>query len=331
MDALTKAISKPRWSRGRRHLVIAAGLVAAVVYVAIALATDAGRIADALHRLGPWGCTAVLCLSAVNYLLRFHRWQYYLTQLGRSLPAGHHLLVYLSGFAFTVSPAKAGEAVRSLYLKDQGVTYGESLAALFVERFLDLTAIVALAGMIVIGHAAFRPMLLATVLLLAVMLSGVCQPIVPVWVDGLAARWQGRAGRLLHTLSQLLRSSRRLLRPKPLSFGLTIGLAAWAAEGLGFYFICQGLHIEGGIATCIGIYALATLAGSAAFFLPAGIGGVEIVMTTLLVEQGAALRVAVIATLLCRLATLWFAVLLGAAAAGTLEVLDRPLRTPVAP
>jgi uncharacterized membrane protein YbhN (UPF0104 family) len=70
----------------------------------------------------------------------------------------------------------------------------------------------------------------------------------------------------------------------------------------------------------LGIYALAVLAGSAAFFLPAGLGGMELVMTTLLVAQGAPLPVAVVATLLCRIATLWFAVLIGMAAALTVEM-----------
>jgi uncharacterized membrane protein YbhN (UPF0104 family) len=46
----------------------------------------------------------------------------------------------------------------------------------------------------------------------------------------------------------------------------------------------------------------------------------ELVMTTLLVAQGAPLRVAVVATLLCRIATLWFAVLIGMAAALTVEM-----------
>jgi uncharacterized membrane protein YbhN (UPF0104 family) len=48
-------------------------------------------------------------------------------------------------------------------------------------------------------------------------------------------------------------------------------------------------------------------------------------MTTLLVEQGAPLPTAIIATLLCRLATLWFAVILGVAAASAVELTHRPL------
>jgi glycosyltransferase 2 family protein len=320
-----------QWSSGKRRVLIVSGLLLASIYVVGALLTDAGRLADALRQLGWRGCAAVLGLSAANYLLRFCRWQYYLTTLGRSLPAGRHLLVYLSGFAFTVSPAKAGEAIRSLYLRDHGVTYSESIAALFVERLLDLVAIAALAAIIVIDRPASRPLLLASAALLAVVLACVSQRILPVWVEWFAARVGGRAARLLCALANLLRSSRSLLRPKPLLFGIAIGLIAWAAEGLGFRFICQGLHIDGAAGTFIGIYALAALAGGVAFFLPAGIGGMEIVMTTLLVEQGAALRVAIIATLLCRLATLWFAVILGVCAAAGIELSDRQFRARVAP
>ena len=63
--------------------------------------------------------------------------------------------------------------------------------------------------------------------------------------------------------------------------------------------------------------------------MPAGIGGMEVVMTSLLVAHGTPLPVAVIATLLCRLATLWFAVLIGLAATAILESHPgmRPIRS----
>jgi uncharacterized protein (TIRG00374 family) len=103
-------------------------------------------------------------------------------------------------------------------------------------------------------------------------------------------------------------------------WGIVVGILAWGAEGLGLYLICLGLHIEVNAALAVGIYAIAVLAGSAAFFLPGGIGGMEIVMTTLLAQaSGAAISTAVIATLLCRLATLWFAVLIGVGAAWAIE------------
>jgi glycosyltransferase 2 family protein len=306
-------------------------LLLALGYVIVALLTDSGRLSDALRQIGWLGCGMVLGLSATNYLIRFLRWQHYLTKLGHSLPSARHFLVYLSGFAFTVSPAKAGEAVRSLYLRDHGVTYTESIAAFFVERLLDMFAMVILAGLIVFDHPSYRPLLVATSLLLIGVLVCVCQSSLPPWIDRITKIHRGRLARLSIVFANLLRASRTLLHPQPLVAGIAAGLIAWGAEGIGFYIICQGLHIDGSVWTFCGIYAVSVLAGTAAFFLPAGIGGMEVVMTTLLVERGATLRVAIIATLLCRLATLWFAVLLGVGAASAVELSEQPLPARPAP
>jgi uncharacterized protein (TIRG00374 family) len=286
---------------------------------------------DAFRQLGWLGWAAVLGLSAVNYLLRFLRWQNFLARLGRRLPAWRHFLYYLAGFAFTISPAKAGEAVRSVYLRDHGVNYSESIAALFVERLLDLFAMVLLASLIVVGHPAYRLLVVATFLLVLLVIAAACQSSLPLWVDRFGARRSKRIAQMAAAFANLLRSSRVLLRPKPLIAGVMIGLLAWGAETLGFGVICQGLHINGSVWSFSGIYGVAVLAGTAAFFLPAGIGGTEIVMTTLLVERGADLKVAIIATLLCRLATLWFAVLLGIGAASAVELSSQKMPIRVAP
>jgi uncharacterized protein (TIRG00374 family) len=130
-------------------------------------------------------------------------------------------------------------------------------------------------------------------------------------------------------MANLLRSSQRVLQPKATAFGVVIGLVSWGAEGIGLYLICMSLDIHLQPSAAIGIYAIASLAGSAAFFLPAGIGGMELVMSTLLVSYGAPLRTAVVATLLCRIATLWFAVILGvvASALAELRVTPPPIRS----
>jgi uncharacterized protein (TIRG00374 family) len=295
------------------------------------LVTDASATRSALVQLGWLGCLSVLGLSALNYLLRFLRWQNYLARFGRVLPVGLHLLYYLSGFAFTVSPAKAGEAFRSVHLRAHGVTYSESIAALFVERLLDLTAVGLLSSLIALDHPSYRPLIAGALLAAMALLAAVRHSFLPRRLDELSASSRhARVAKALASLANLLRASHRLLQPAPLASGLAIALVSWGAEGLGFYLVCQGLHIGVAASTAIGIYAIASLAGSAAIVLPAGIGGMEIVMTTLLLAQGAALPTAVIATLLCRIATLWFAVLLGVAAATIIEFTPaaRPLRAP---
>jgi uncharacterized protein (TIRG00374 family) len=309
-----------RPSRTKRRVLIFIALLASVVYVGAVVATDASKTRDALVELGWIGCILVLALSALNYALRFYRWRNYLAQLGRVLPTSLHFLYYLSGFAFTVSPGKAGEAFRSIHLREHGVTYSESIAALFAERLLDLVAMCLLASFIAYDHETYRPLIGGVLVFAAVLLGMVRHGFLPRRLQSLSeASKHGRLALYMATLASLLRSSHRLLQPRPLAFGLAIALVSWGAEGLGFYLICQGLHLNVATSTAIGIYAIASLAGSAAFFLPAGLGGMEIVMTTLLLAQGASLRSALIATLLCRIATLWFAVLIGVAASTIIE------------
>jgi uncharacterized protein (TIRG00374 family) len=289
------------------------------LYMGIAIAVDAHRLAEALLQLGWIGCGLVLALSALNYLLRFHRWQTYIARLGGRLSMRRHLLYYLGGFAFTVSPGKAGEAVRSLYLRDHDISYSQSLAAFFVERLLDLLSIVLLASLVVLSYHTYRPLIGAVLALVLLALVVVSRASLPGWVETFSAKHSGRIAQLAKGFANLLRSADRLLKPRLLCFGTVLGLVAWGAEGLGFYIICQGLHIELGPMAAIGIYSVAALAGSAAFFLPGGIGGMELVMTSLLVDAGASVTTGVIATLMCRLATLWFAVLIGVVAASTIE------------
>jgi uncharacterized protein (TIRG00374 family) len=308
-------------SNGRRALVMLA-VVGVALYVAVAVATDATKLTRALRQLGWIGCGAVLTLSCANYLLRFYRWKVYLQEFGHRLPQGRHLLCYVSGFAFTVSPGKAGEAVRSFYLHEQGVTYSESIATLFVERLVDLLAMVILASLVTVFNASYIWLLIGTGAAVFALLIAICRPALPNWLDRASGRRAGhRSSKWLAALGSLLRSSGKLLRPRLLVFGTILGLLAWGAEGLGFQLICRGLDLNINTVQATAIYAIAALAGAAAVFLPAGIGGMEAVMTSLLVSRGISISGALIATLLCRLATLWFAVIIGLLAAGILELL----------
>ena len=307
---MAKQTMTPSAVSGRRLLMALASL-GTLAYLAVALGTDPTKLNDALEKLGWAGCIFVLALSVANYLLRFLRWQYYIRSLGHRLSTWRHLLVYLSGFALTVSPGKGGEVIRSLYMRDHGVAYSESIAALFVERLLDFLAMVLLTALVISGARAYVPFLIVALICALVVLIILGRSSLPKWMEIMSSRHAGRVAPALSALANLLRSSHRLLQPGPVLIGLVLALIAWAAEGVGFYMILQGLRLQLSATSAIGIYAIAALAGAAAFFMPGGIGGMEVAMTSMLVARGAPLSAAVIATLLCRIATLWFAVIIG--------------------
>jgi uncharacterized membrane protein YbhN (UPF0104 family) len=269
---------------------------------------------DALSRISQAGLALILSLSLLNYVVRCARWQWWLRRLDHRVPTRLNALYYFAGFAFTTTPGKAGEVVRSVYLKRDGVSYPTSLAAFFVEKLADLGAMLFLSALAAWHFPRYR-LLIALVLALLFAVSMIvhnryrfnewlrplCAPLPARWRAGLA-----HADHLIGRASVLLRSD-------VLSASLFLGILAWGAEGLGFYYLLQFLHIETTLAQAIGIYALAMLAGALSF-LPGGLGSTEAVMVLLLSLSGAGQAEAVAATLLCRLTTLWFAVALGSIA-----------------
>lgn len=293
-------------------------ILSVALYLVVLISADASRVLDAARRLPATGWCAILGLSLANYVLRFVRWHVYLRRLGHRIPLLRHFAIYFSGFAMTTTPGKAGEAIRSLYLHARGVPYPVSLAALFSERLVDLLSVLALAamGIAALGVSGTWVAVAGAVGLLAVML--VRSPA----IVALTARMPIAHERLAHWRNHfvhLLRSSASLLEPRLLVAALLLGVVSWGAEGVGLHVIAESLGLSVSLPRAVGIYALAML-GGAASLVPGGLGGAEAVMAGLLAASGAGLPEAVAATLICRAATLWFAILLGMIAMGVLQV-----------
>ncbi len=302
----------------RHALTLSIGL-AALLYLGFVLFADREAVFAALRRVSLPVLLAIFALSLLNYLLRFWRWQRYVAAFGHVLPWRRHFLYYLAGFTLTVTPGKAGEAVRSLYLHGHGVTYAQSLAALFVERLLDMLAMSLLALLIVLARPDYA-WLIAIAWALTLGLSWL---VTRSWLPEKLRGWgQGhRFGHQFDRLARLLDSAGVLMRPGYFLFGLGLGVLSWGLEGLSLYLIARdiGIGIGVSLAAGIGIYAIAVLAGALSF-LPGGLGSTEAVMGVLLVVFGSDGPSAVAITLLCRIATLWFAVALGGLAVGLLGI-----------
>jgi glycosyltransferase 2 family protein len=299
-------------------------LAAVALYGGSVLVTDLQAVVDFLLSLGVVGWTIVLALSLVNYLLRFVRWEIYLRQMECSVPRMLSLAYYLAGFAFTTTPGKAGEAVRSLYLKRHDVSYVDSLAAFFSERLIDLVVMALLAAVGALAFPGYEWPVVATIVVVVVLLSLVHSHWVQNTLDRLSPLLPTSRLRLVAAhLTELLRSSSGLLKARPLHSGLLLGLLAWGAEGIAFWVILESLGIHFPVALAVGIYSLGVLAGALSF-IPGGLGSTEASMVLMLTLMGADATSAVAATLICRLATLWFAVLIGGIMMIILESRTRP-------
>lgn len=302
--------SMPVISAWRYRALVLSVLVAAAGYLAISLWTGWVEVRRAFGSIGVIGMVIVLSLSLVNYSLRFLRWQWYLSIMGHAVPWRSSGLIYLAGFALTTTPGKAGETLRSVLLKNWRVSYTQSLAAFISERLSDLIAILvlSLAGLLsspwgkefVVGGIAA----VVTVMLLLSRKG---------WLHFLHVRTAGYNKlpiRLLHHGLHILLEARRCHTSTTVVSATLLSIVAWSAEAFAFYLLLHQLGSNLSFSFSVFVYAVSMLAGALSF-LPGGLGGTEAVMISLLLSSGMPGPEAVAATVLIRLATLWFAVLLG--------------------
>lgn len=286
--------------------------LAAVSYLALSFWAGWRDVTAALVRVGIPVLLGILGLSLLNYLLRFVRWQIYLGRLGHRVPWASSLRIYFAGFALTTTPGKMGELMRGVLLKPLGVPLIESSAAFFSERAADLLVILLLSSAVFWLYPNGTPLVIG---LLGFVVGAIVLVQFPGWLHALAgwAESGTRAGwkRAIAQLCALVLGFRRCFHWTTLSSAVVLGLIAWGAEAIAFHWLLGALGHPLHWSLSVFIYSFAMLVGGVSF-LPGGLGGSEAVMMALLIANGLPEAAAVTATLICRLATLWFAVALGA-------------------
>lgn len=286
------------------------------VVVGVAAVATFGDVRQLAARLGgfSWPAfAAALGLALTNYAIRFARWQLYLRRQGVIVPRRSSLLVFGAGLSLSITPAKMGELVKSYLLRElHDITVRRTAPVVVAERVSDLIALLLLA---VVGAATYGIAIGFVVAAAGLIASGLVLLAWPRPTRVLIRLVTGPrpARRFRRPLNEMYDGLATLCRPGTLTVATLLATPAWACECVGFALIVNafpGAHVDLGLA--FAIYASTTIAGALSF-LPGGLGVTEGTMTMLLVHGAAKLdrSVALDATLLTRLATLWFAVLLG--------------------
>lgn len=312
-------MTESRHLSGWRYRAVMFSVVfSAVGYLGFSLWGGWESVRNAIGEVGFTGILVALLMSLINYALRFTRWQRYLSALGHPVPWKPSLKIYLAGFALTTTPGKAGEALRGVLLKPWAVPYPKSFAAFFSERLSDLFGVVLLSLFGLTLYPEARPMIVIGVALMLVGFLVLSQRrLIEGFAKLLPTPGRKLVGLARHLLNVLL-EAQRCHRPGLLVNATLLSVLAWSSEALAFHWILDRMGADIPLAFAVFVYAMAMLAGAISF-MPGGLGSSEAVMVALLVWKGMSGADAVAATVLIRLATLWFAVGIGAAALASLK------------
>jgi uncharacterized protein (TIRG00374 family) len=257
----------------------------------------------------------VLGLTLFNYTLRFFKWHFYLGQVGvKNYSMRRSARLFVGGFPLAVTPGKVGEVLKAIWLKREcSVPTPMGVAVVAAERISDGLAVLALSTLGVIVFPQFWPAFASVLaLLVGIILVSQIRPLA-LGLLKLGERLP-LVRRFVPVLRDFYEGSFMLFRPKATLLAVSLGTISWLGEGIGFYLILVGLGVPTGwhvLSNAVFILAFSIVVGAAST-LPGGLGVAEASIAGMLVLlAGLESGTAAAATLLIRLATLWFGVTLG--------------------
>lgn len=285
------------------------------VLLALALVSDLRQVGQAILKFDWRIFPLAILFTLFNYTLRFFKWHYYLGQIGiKGISKRESLRLFVGGFPLAVTPGKVGEALKGIWLNQtSGMPVGRGISVVVAERISDGLAVLALSTLGVIAYPRYWPaFLIVLILLLGVIILSQIRP-AALWLLSFCERIP-LVKRFVAGLREFYEGSFTLFRPLPTLFAVGLGTVSWLGEGIGFYFILKGLGLPDTsrlLVTAVFVLSFSTVVGAVSA-LPGGLGAAEVSiagMLTLLMKIEPS--IATTATILIRLATLWFGVLLG--------------------
>jgi uncharacterized protein (TIRG00374 family) len=286
-----------------------------VVLLSLALIGDLGKVSKQVLNFRWVLFPLVIVLTLFNYLMRFFKWHLYLRQVGSqgvSIPESARLFV--AGFPLAITPGKVGEAFKGVWLNQaDGTPVPRGVSVVAAERISDGLAVLALSTVGVIAFSQYWPVFgIILTLLLAVVVTSQIRPLA-LFLINLTERIP-LINRVTLSIREFYEGSFLLFRPRILLAAVALGVISWLGEGIGMYVILVGLGIPPGWGVfSIAVFVLSfSIVIGAASALPGGLGASEVSIAGMLVLLlGLSADVSAAATLLIRLATLWFGVALG--------------------
>lgn len=314
----TPSRSAPRsddTSRRWRDIAILGLLFALVLggLAALAAATGWEETLAGLRSISGPELAILLGLSLVNYFFRAARWHFFARKLGLPTHLVQDTRHFLGGFAMSVTPGRVGELVRMRWLRrETGWSFERTAPLVLVDRASDLAAMALLLAVAL----AFSTTGIAGALPVVALALGAAYVVTRPRLLRLAAttgyRITGIAKRLFARVRRAALSLDAFQHPAAISLAALLGLVGWAAEGYAFWLLLGWMGADVGLAAAVAIFIFSTLAGGLTG-APGGVGGAEAAMVALLALEGVPLEISVPATLIIRVTTLWFAILIGLA------------------
>jgi len=117
------------------------------VYIVFTIFSDFEKVVSSIKEIDKQKLSIAIGILIVTIGLKTVRWHFFLRRVTTQIPLKQSILYYLAGYAFILSPGRAGEIIRSPFIKrDYGISISKTAPIVLVERFYDMLAITLIIG-----------------------------------------------------------------------------------------------------------------------------------------------------------------------------------------
>ena len=210
----------------------------------------------------------------------------------------------------SASPAKTGEVLKSLLLKETiNEPVSKTAPVIFAERLTDFFSLtfLSLIGALYYHYAAtwIYVVLFFFVVIIFILSNRPIAEFIILKLSGV-----DRLKNQISRIETLYESTYKLLQPKPLLLMLAVSIISWFFECFGFYIVLINFNQNTSVLWSTFVYAVSSIAGAVSM-LPGGLGITEGSLSLFLINGGMPKVTAVASTFIIRVMTLWFAVIVG--------------------
>ena len=293
-----------------KQRVIVSIVLAGVIYLGFTIYANFTQVLNAFGQFNWLLLPALLFLSFLNYFTRFLKWDFYLSIIHVEIKKVDSFSTFMSGLIMSVTPAKLGEVLKSVLVKEiTGIPISKTAPIILAERITDFLSllVIAISGDYLFDYGGKLTIIVSiffVILIFIISNKKIALPIINF------AERIPLIKKHIHNIQSAYESSYQLLKLGPLIQMTVLSLVAWGFECLGYYLILVNFDINFGIFWAFFSYSFSTIIGALSM-LPGGLGLTEGSLTFLLVQKHVAMDIAVATTFIIRAVTLWFAVLVG--------------------
>lgn len=210
----------------------------------------------------------------------------------------------------SASPGKMGEVLKSFLLKEiLNEPVSKTASVIFAERLTDFLSLTLLTiiGIYFFNYSAiwvYFVLIFFVILIIAISNRKIAGSLISVLNK--FSYLKSHSSKIIN----LYESAYILLQPMPLLRMILLSTFSWFLECFAFYLILINFDVSVTILFPTFVYALSTIAGAVSM-LPGGLGVTEGSLSLILIGSGISKEISIASTLIIRVVTLWFAVILG--------------------